>query len=260
MARIRTVKPEYWTDEKVGECSVSARLLFIASLNFADDYGGLERTSKQLKAQVFPYDGIDCEPLVLELIRVGLFIEYQVADRKYLHIKGFRKHQKVEKPAKPRIPVYEESPNCHRLLPEDSPTPPRGVAVSSLEGNGMEWNGSKNPSAHAKLAPRVSIDIDELKAVYPNRSGDQGWSKAARAAQARIAEGHSWPEMIAGVTRYAAFVHASGKEGSEFVKQAATFLGPDKPFLLPWDLPRNKAENQREANIDASRAWLSASH
>lgn len=86
MARIRTIKPEFWTDERVGEASVSARLLFIGALNFADDYGGLDRSSKQLKAQVFPYDSVDCEPLVLELIRVGLFIEYEVDERKYLHI------------------------------------------------------------------------------------------------------------------------------------------------------------------------------
>jgi hypothetical protein len=260
MARIRTVKPELWTDERVGECSVSARLLFIASLNFADDYGGLERSSKQLKAQVFPYDSIDVEPLVLELLRVGLFIEYQVTDRKYLHIKGFTKHQRVEKPAKPKIPLYEESMKCRGVLPESSPTPHRVVTVSSLEGikegNGSR-NGSKNPSAHAEPAP---IDFEELKTTYPNRAGDQGWNKALRAAQARISEGYSWTEIIAGARRYAAFVRASGKEGTEFVKQAATFVGPDKPFLEPWEPPKTKAENQRDANIDASRAWLNASH
>jgi hypothetical protein len=142
MARIRTVKPEFWTDETVGEASVSARLLLIASLNFADDYGGLERSSKQLKAQAFPYDAIDCEPLVLELIRLGLLIEYQVADKKYLHIKGFQKHQRVEKPAKPRIPVYEESMRIPIGLPDYSPTTPGGVTVSSLEGI-KEGNGSR---------------------------------------------------------------------------------------------------------------------
>ncbi len=88
MARLRTIKPEFWTDDKIGECSPTARLLLIASLNFADDYGGLDRSSRQLKAQAFPYDQIDCEPLVLELIHHGLLIEYEVADRKYLHIKG----------------------------------------------------------------------------------------------------------------------------------------------------------------------------
>ena len=43
MPRIRTIKPEFWTDEKVGECSIPARLLFIATWNIADDRGNLER-------------------------------------------------------------------------------------------------------------------------------------------------------------------------------------------------------------------------
>jgi hypothetical protein len=139
MARIRTVKPEYWTDERVGECSVSARLLFIACWNFSDDHGGLDRSAKQLKAQAFPYDVIDCEPLIQELLNVGLLVEYAVEGKKYLHIKGFQKHQKVEKPAKPRIPLYDESLNTPRVLPESSVS----SAVSSSEGNGREGKGSK---------------------------------------------------------------------------------------------------------------------
>jgi hypothetical protein len=165
MARIRTVKPEFWTDERVGECSVSARLLLIASLNFADDHGGLERSSKQLKAQAFPYDAIDCEPLVLELIRQGLFIEYEVANRIYLHIKGFSKHQRVEKPAKPRIPLYEESLQVHRPLPESSPTPHLGVTVSSLEG--IKDQGSRKGSI-----PLTPFDASSVADLDPKAWGD----------------------------------------------------------------------------------------
>ena len=39
MARIRTVKPDIWTDEKFVELSPLARLLFIGLWNFADDEG-----------------------------------------------------------------------------------------------------------------------------------------------------------------------------------------------------------------------------
>ncbi|MCS5946284.1 hypothetical protein LNP25_19480 [Klebsiella variicola subsp. variicola] len=53
MARIRTVKPEFWTDEKVVECSIPARLLFIGLFNFANDMGCLERSPKRLKMQIF---------------------------------------------------------------------------------------------------------------------------------------------------------------------------------------------------------------
>jgi len=50
-------------------------------------------------------------------------------------------------------------------------------------------------------------------------------------------EGHTSAEFLAGARRYAAFCEATGSLGSQFVKQACTFLGPDKPFLLPWHAP-----------------------
>lgn len=82
----------------------------------------------------------------------------------------------------------------------------------------------------------------DFKLAYPERSGDQGWTKAARAANARISEGHTPADFIAGAHRYAEFCKATGSTGSQYVKQACTFLGPDKAFLLPWH-PPPKAEN-----------------
>lgn len=141
MARIRTVKPEFWTDEVVGECSVRARLLFLATWNFSDDHGGLDRSAKQLKAQAFPYDSVDCEPLVQELLTHGLLIEYESEGKKYLHIKGFRKHQKVEKPAKPKVPLYDESLSIPRLLPDSSPSGSGNSPASSGSSLGRESKG-----------------------------------------------------------------------------------------------------------------------
>lgn len=138
MARLRTIKPEYWTDERVGECSVSARLLFIAAWNFADDHGGLDRSAKQLKAQAFPYDQVDCEPLIQELLHQGLLIEYEIGGKKYLHIKGFGTHQKVEKKGRPRVPVYEEKSSPPRVLTESSPSSSGSSLGSSSFGSGSE--------------------------------------------------------------------------------------------------------------------------
>lgn len=145
MARIRTIKPEFWTDETLGECSPITRLLFVASLNFADDNGNLERSSRQLKAQAFPYDSIDCEPLITELLRHGLFIEYQISDRKYLHIKGFLNHQRIDRPSKCRIPLYEESMRIHGVL-DDPSTSPRAVREGKgRESKGREGKGESDP-------------------------------------------------------------------------------------------------------------------
>jgi hypothetical protein len=99
------IKPEFWSDERIGECSASARLLFIGTWNFADDYGNLDRSPKQLKAQIFPYDLINCEALILELLERDLVSEYEVDGKKYLHINGFDKHQIIDRKSKARCPL-----------------------------------------------------------------------------------------------------------------------------------------------------------
>lgn len=85
----------------------------------------------------------------------------------------------------------------------------------------------------------------DFKLAYPNRTGDQGWRKAQKAARARMAEGHTADEMVEGARRYAAFCEATGKIGTEYVKQAATFLGPDKGFMQPWTLPPTAQQRER---------------
>ena len=122
----------------------------------------------------------------------------------------------------------------------------------------------KNPSALARHnVPRDTNVPDwflDFKLAYPERAGGQGWRKAMRSAAARLAEGHAPSELIAGAQRYAAYVDGTGKRGTEYVKQAATFLGPDKHFLEPWTLPLGKADIQQNANLTASLQWLEQSN
>lgn len=139
MARIRTIKPEFWTDEKLIECSLIARLLFIGTWNFADDAGNLDRSPKQIKARIFPLDEIDCEPYLLELISHGLLTEYSVNEKKYLHISGFEKHQLINRPSKPVCPQYD--------LFSDSLS-----AHAGREGKGREGSGD------SRRGTRLSID------------------------------------------------------------------------------------------------------
>lgn len=143
MARIRTIKPEFWTDEKLTECSLSARLLFIGTWNFADDSGNLDRSPKQIKARVFPLDDIDCEPLLIELLAQGLLIEYTVNDKLFLHINGFNKHQLINRPSKPTCPPIDDK----AIIIKYSVSTHDGREGKGREGKGKE--GSK-PLAPAK--------------------------------------------------------------------------------------------------------------
>ena len=134
MARIRTIKPEFWTDDKLTECSLSARLLFIGTWNFADDEGNLDRSAKQIKARVFPVDDIDCEPLLRELIAQGLLTEYSVNGKVYLHIQGFKKHQVINRPSAPAYPLFDESHITHGILTEPSVSTHAGKERKGREG------------------------------------------------------------------------------------------------------------------------------
>lgn len=111
------IRPEFWEDDKIGECSPTARLLFVATWNFADDEGYLEYRPRWLKAKCFPYDELKIEPLIDELLHIGcLEIRGDI-----LWIKNFLKHQKIEKP----------KPSELSQKFKDSPTPPRKVVDPS---------------------------------------------------------------------------------------------------------------------------------
>lgn len=105
MARIRTIKPEFWTDETIVKLPFEARLLFIGLWNFADDGGSLEYSPDRIKMQILPADS-DCDVTALvDLLAAADLIEYWLSDdgKKVLSIKNWIKHQKIDNPSKKTI-------------------------------------------------------------------------------------------------------------------------------------------------------------
>jgi len=94
MARARYIKPETMTNEDLAELPHSARLLFIYMWMIADRRGRLEDRPKRIRAKCFPYDGLDCEPLLAGLAEYGFITRYEIEGEKYLQINQFEVHQK----------------------------------------------------------------------------------------------------------------------------------------------------------------------
>lgn len=139
MARIRTLKPEFWSDEKLSECSLSARLLFIGLISFADDAGRMEFSPHRIRMQVFPCGSVKPRELTAmlgELTERSLIRIYQVDSKDYLGIPGFLKHQRINRPTPSKIPEYSGS--AHGSGGEGSGSPPAG--------SGMEWKGKERIS------------------------------------------------------------------------------------------------------------------
>lgn len=108
----------------------------------------------------------------------------------------------------------------------------------------------------AAAQPESDQDFELLKMIYPKRGGSQRWGDARRAINARLAEGHTWSEIHAGARRYSLYVKATGKERTEHMQQAATFVGTNKSFLEPWDLPASKAEIRLGSNLSAAEDFM----
>lgn len=125
MACIRTVKPDFWTDEKVVELSFAARLLFIGLWNFADNSGRMYYSPKRIKMQIFPADKIDITPLLTELQRERLVVMYSVEGQDFLQVINFSKHQKTD----PRYESKLPAPPNHTESHPTTPNPPLGNGV-----------------------------------------------------------------------------------------------------------------------------------
>lgn len=101
MARIRTIKPEFWDDEKLADIPVQARLVFVGTWNFADDFGVLVNSAKYIKSKLFPYDETLREHQVKTwldaLINARMLIPFECENKSYLFIRTFNSHQLIDK-------------------------------------------------------------------------------------------------------------------------------------------------------------------
>jgi hypothetical protein len=107
MARIRTIKPQFWEDEKIGRLSFRSRLLYIGIWNFADDEGVVIWSPEYLRSRIFPYDDIplaDIKTLQDELINANVIFPYNSDGDSYGVVLTFRNHQVINRPVPSKLP------------------------------------------------------------------------------------------------------------------------------------------------------------
>lgn len=92
MARIRTIKPEFFTSSDIVSLSPIARLCFIAIWCEADRDGRLVWKPGTLKLRYFPGDDLDFHRVTTEIIDAGLVVLYD-QDR-LAYVPTFSKHQR----------------------------------------------------------------------------------------------------------------------------------------------------------------------
>lgn len=248
MARIRTVKPSFWTDGKIVRLSPFARLFYIGCWNFAlCDLGHLPDDPFELKLQILPADDVDAADLVEELLQAGRLRRISVGGQQYLQAHRLADHQKTDKRWDSRCPACSGSQDEHPTdAPEPSETPPEPASLpetppdspdhtetppdSAQESKGKEGKGreeEKNSpraprSARASPAPDR---FDDFWAVYP-RKEDKGHARKAWPVALRKAGGLAEP-IIAAAAGFAEHARRARTE-RRFVPLPATWLNGER--------------------------------
>ena len=141
----------------------------------------------------------------------------------------------------------------------DSPRTSHSFEPVKEPVNESTIGASADASAPARSARQeYSPEFEQAWQEYPKRAGGNSKSAAFKAWKARIREGIKPETMLDGVKRYAAWVRATGNTGTQFVKQAATFFGPDRHFEDYWQQPAaHGGGRQRQVDVLAGLGAMS---
>lgn len=133
--RIRTLKPEWLEDQRLLACSERARLLTVVLILIADDYGNGRGHPDFVKAQAGLYDVTtpDLESALFELQNCGFIELYLHNQQSYFSIRNWDKHQRVDKPGKPRVPPPSERDRPEAERPRKSSYFIRGTLTGLIK-------------------------------------------------------------------------------------------------------------------------------
>lgn len=185
--RARNIKPGFYKNDQLAECSLAARLLFPGLWMIADREGRLEYRPKRIKAEVFPYDDVDVSALVGELAREGLVVEYEVGGAAYLWITGFKKHQNPHRNEKAsELPVCPQERETTELQQQAE----KGYTKESCKGENDSSKGTNDSGKGTNedaprnvslgLTPDSGFLIPDTTPLTPQEGGEKKSGKGQK--------------------------------------------------------------------------------
>lgn len=158
--RIRTIKPEWLEDERLALASANARVMSIGLILLADDFGNGRAHPALLRSRVLPL--ASREELFRALAELeGWFVSiYEQGGQQYFSIRNWGKHQRVDKPGKPRVPPPGGPPEPRREPPIRTAYFARGRTTGLIK-----IGSSIDPVARLVDLSRQSPETFELLAV-----------------------------------------------------------------------------------------------
>lgn len=162
MARARNLKPGFFKNEDLAECSAWARLCFAGLWTLADREGRLEDRPKRIKGELFAFDSIEVEPLLVELAARGFIQRYRSEDgRGLIQVVAFHKHQ-----------------NPHHREPESDLPPPKspGLEADATTSKPEAKDSCQPPPAQGQPEASPGLDPPSVDMARGVSRADSGYS------------------------------------------------------------------------------------
>ena len=226
--RIRTIKPEFWRSEDIAALSIEDRLLFIGLWSYVEDNGVGRDEPQLIQCDLYPLDtfteaSVRTHGGLMRLSQQGLITRFEGPDgRRYLQINSWDKHQKINRPSKPRFPQYNAE-NC--TLTEGSLSPHCTLTEGSLpeQGTGNREQGTGkdtpfSPPHETEAAESASAETQTVAAdAAPATANTSKPSKRTRAARGtRLPDGWQPDQALVDWTRANAPAAATTLEVERF--------------------------------------------
>lgn len=200
MGRIRTIKPDFFTSLTIADLPLSARLTFIGLWTHADDEGRCIADPRLIKAAVWPLDDVTADDVQRDLgvlTEASLITQYEVGNRRYLAVKTWREHQRINRPTPSQHPSPEDgqivgpacsneaSPGTHGALSESSLPERKGKEqgkerkkTTSETPAALPDNDATTTDAVDRICTHLADRIEQSGSRRPTPSGK--WREAAR--------------------------------------------------------------------------------
>jgi hypothetical protein len=187
MARIRSIKPETFTDPELATVSLGARWLFVGLWTEADDKGRIIDSPKRLAGAIFPHEekvtAAKVKGWLDELEQIGSVRRYEAAGQRLLWLPHFLDHQKISHASKSRLPPHPDDEDQEEDPPPSGESPETNGKGSRLDlgsGSGSSDLGSGSSSANGDRTTTddvVSVIVDWKRQAQPDIRNPPAWQR-----------------------------------------------------------------------------------
>ena len=261
MARARNIKPGFYKNEDLAECSAWARLIFPGLWMLADREGRMEDRPKRIKGELLPYDSIDIDPLLDELAQWGFILRYQVEGERFIQVLKFNEHQAphvreaastIPAPAAPTQSTVQapDKPDASTNLGkcEASPRSPDSLNPSSLNPSSLnpeslfadsgilnpdeKTNVEGKPPTVDRRAPPPKDDALEIFEYWQLKTGHKQAkldAKRVKTIKARLKDGYTVGQICLAVDGCLLSPHHMGQNDTRTIYDDIELICRDGP-------------------------------